>query len=133
MSGFSKYNIFSKIADSEKYFIINQLSGNADILDPDEAEKLTGFLKGQQSDDDFRKELLSKGYLVYPDEEQILFRQRYLDFIDSRETDEVQLFFVTNYSCNFSCSYCYQDQYNNPYLELNEEIIDAFFRYINQE
>ena len=58
---------------------------------------------------------------------------RYLDFIDSRDKDEIQIFFVTNYSCNFACTYCYQDQYNNPHIELNDEIIDAFFNYVNKE
>ncbi len=133
MSGFSKYNIFSKIPDSEKYFIINQLSGNADILDAEEAEKLTGFIRNPQSDDDFMNELTSKGYFTEQHEEEKLFRQKYLDFIDTRDADEVQFFFVTNYSCNFSCSYCFQDQYNNPNLGLSEDIIDSFFKYINKE
>ena len=35
----SKHNIFSKIADSESYFIVNPLSGHADILEPGEAQK----------------------------------------------------------------------------------------------
>jgi uncharacterized protein len=133
MIRFSKYNIFSKIRDSEKYFIINQLSGNADILEKDDAEKMADFLQGPGFDDEFRQELISKGYLSDQDEEQKLFRQKYLDFIDSRDTDEIQLFFVTNYSCNFSCSYCYQDQYNNPEHELSTNIIDAFFNYVKKE
>ena len=62
-----------------------------------------------------------------------LFRSKYLDFLDSREKDEIQIFFVTNYSCNFACSYCYQDQYNNPGNELTHEIIDAFFSYVLKE
>ena len=37
---FSKHNIFSKIKDSEKFFIVNLLTGNADILSPADAEKL---------------------------------------------------------------------------------------------
>ena len=67
------------------------------------------------------------------DEEARLYRKKYLDFIDSREKDEIQLFFITNYSCNFACSYCYQDQYNNPKQELSTELIDSFFQYIQSE
>ena len=67
------------------------------------------------------------------DEEARLYRQKYLDFIDSRDKDEIQLFFITNYSCNFACSYCYQDQYNNPKQELSTELIDSFFQYIQSE
>ncbi len=53
--------------------------------------------------------------------------KRYLDFLDSRDKDEIQIFFVTNYSCNFACSYCYQDQYENPVNGLTNEVTDAFF------
>ena len=35
---FSKHNIFSKIAGTENYYIVNPLSGQADILDSEEAE-----------------------------------------------------------------------------------------------
>ena len=37
---FSKHNIFSKIKDSDNFFIVNSLSGNADILTPEDAEKV---------------------------------------------------------------------------------------------
>ena len=62
-----------------------------------------------------------------------MYRSKYLDFIDSRDKDEIQIFFVTNYSCNFACSYCYQDQYTNPGIGLTNEITDAFFGYVLNE
>jgi uncharacterized protein len=62
-----------------------------------------------------------------------LYRSRYLDFTDAREQDEVQIFFVPNYSCNFACTYCYQDEYANPHQSLSHEVIDAFFQYISIE
>jgi hypothetical protein len=46
---FSKHNIFSRIADSDTYFIVNPLSGNADILEPHEARAF----KEQQPLDEF--------------------------------------------------------------------------------
>jgi uncharacterized protein len=58
---------------------------------------------------------------------------KYLDFIDAREDDEVQLFFVPNYTCNFACTYCYQDEYTTVKQELSPDVIDAFFDYINAE
>ena len=96
---YSKYNIFSKIRDSENYFIINLLSGNADILNITDAEKLEVIKNGETiSDKDFTRELAEKGYLTEEAEESKVYRNRYLDFIDSRVKDEVQIFFVTNYS-----------------------------------
>jgi uncharacterized protein len=98
---YSKYNIFSKIRDSENYFIVNPLSGNADILNTVEAEKLNEIRCGGDIQDlEFTSELVEKGYLAEEAEENKLFLNRYLDFIDSRDKDEIQLFFVTNYSCN---------------------------------
>jgi len=131
---YSKYNIFSKIRDSENFFIINLLSGNADILSITDAEKIEILKKGEViSDKDFTLELSEKGYLADEAEEAKLYRKKYIDFMDSREKDEIQIFFVTNYSCNFACTYCYQDQYSNPNHELNNDIIDAFFNYIQKE
>jgi uncharacterized protein len=131
---YSRYNIFSKIRDSENYFIMNLLTGSADILDKDDAEKVKAVQAGNNfQNDDFVRELKAKGYLMDSDEESRIYRKKYLDFIDSRDNDEIQLFFITNYSCNFACSYCYQDQYNNPVQELSTELIDSFFTYIKSE
>jgi len=131
---YSKYNIFSKIRDSENYFIINLLTGNADILSESDAVEIESIRRGEAGlGKDIVNELTEKGYLLEEAEEIKLYRSRYLDFIDSRDKDEIQIFFVTNYSCNFACTYCYQDQYNNPHLELSNDIIDAFFSYIGKE
>ena len=131
---FSRYNIFSKIRDSGNYFILNLLTGNADILSISDAEKLEAIRAGGIPEDtEFESELQEKGYLADEAEEKSLFINRYLDFLDSRDKDEIQIFFVTNYSCNFACTYCYQDQYNNPSPEPGTEVTDAFFNYIKKE
>lgn len=130
---YSKHNIFSKIADSDNYFIVNLLCGSADILSPDEAKMLQDFHKGKAMAPDFMEKLIEQGYFVDKNVEERLYRNKYLNFIDDRDDDEIQLFFVPNYSCNFACSYCYQDEYTNAKQELTKEIIDAFFIYINNE
>ncbi|HOT13374.1 MAG TPA: radical SAM protein [Bacteroidales bacterium] len=131
---FSKHNIFSNIKDSENFFIVNLLSGNADILSPDEACKIDGLRNSKEIvSDDFVNDMVAKGYWVDETEENKLYKSKYLDFIDNRDNDEVQLFFVPNYSCNFACSYCYQDEYAPAKSELTNEIVDAFFTYIQKE
>lgn len=122
---FSKHNIFSKIADSDNYFIVNPLSGNADILEPHEARAF----KEKQHLDDF----VQKGYLVDPKAEAQVFKRKYLNFLDERDSDEVQIFFTPWYTCNFNCSYCFQDEYTNPNEGVKHEVIDAFFTYIDQK
>ncbi|NVO10496.1 MAG: radical SAM protein [Bacteroidales bacterium] len=131
---FSKHNIFSKIKDSENFFIVNLLTGNADIVNSTDAEKINKIRTNHPDiDDNFLKELTEKGYWVDEKEETKLYQSKYLDFIDSRDDDEIQLFFVPNYSCNFACSYCYQDEYAPTKGNLTNEIIDSFFKYIQTE
>ncbi len=131
---YSKYNIFSRIKGSENYFLVNLLTGSADILNSKDALKVDLLRNGNSSGDaGFDNELAEKGYLMEESEEAALYREKYLDFLDSRDDEEIQLFFVTNYSCNFACSYCYQDQYTNPLNRLSHEVADAFFDYIQRE
>jgi uncharacterized protein len=120
---FSKHNIISRIKNSDEFFIINPLIKEADILTNEEAQKILNK--------DFSLPALSEKKYVLPiEEEQKLFKQKYLDFVDARETDEVQIFFVPWYACNFACSYCFQDEYTNPNERVSSEVIDSFFSYI---
>ncbi len=129
----SRHNIFSGITDSDNYFLVNLLRGSADTLSPEEGKMVRDLLNGHAIDEEFRKSLEAQGYLVDEKEEERLYRSRYLDFMDTRDEDEIQLFFVPNYSCNFACTYCYQDEYTNTKQELTTAIIDAFFSYIGNE
>jgi len=131
---FSSFNIFSSIRNSENYFIVNLLSGNADILDRLEAKKIEAIRNGEEiPDSKFLGELTEKGYLADESGEKSEYRRQYLDFLDSRKKDEIQIFFSPNYSCNFACPYCYQEQYLNQGTELKKEVVDAFFSYIMDE
>jgi uncharacterized protein len=130
---YSKYNINSRIKDSSDYYLVNILSGNADVLSEEENFLLNKFKEFGLDESDYSNELIQKGYFVKLEEEKKLYQKEYFDFIDNRDSDEIQIFFVTNYYCNFACSYCYQDEYENIKTELNNEIIDSFFSYINNE
>lgn len=130
----SKHTIFSKITDSENYYLVNPLSGEADIVDPESAKKINAIFAGtSQNQSELFDELVLKGYMVNEAEESKLFRSKYLDFLDAQADDEIQLFFVPNYSCNFNCSYCYQDEYAPQKQALTQNVIDAFFTYIESE
>jgi uncharacterized protein len=124
---FSQHNIFSKIADSDEYFIVNLLSGNADILSKDKAQEI---LDQRYTD---VEEYAAKGYLADEADETRLYRKRYADFIDGRDKDEIQLFYVPWYSCNFACSYCYQEGYENEHGDPGDDVVDSFFRYVQKE
>jgi uncharacterized protein len=121
---FSRHNILSSIAGSNNFILVNLLTGNADILTAEEADALEKGMIPNET------EFIKKGYFIDPDEEQRLFRKRYIEFIESRENDEIQLFFVPGYACNFGCSYCYQDEYIKSETFLSKEVIDGFYDFI---
>lgn len=120
----SRYNIFSRLHQSEDFFLVNSLSGNADILIPCEADR---YRKGEVLED---PDYIEKGYVVDPVLEEKQFRQKYLDFLDTRDQDEVQLFYVPTYACNFGCSYCYQEGYLQQDQQNSYAVADAFFAYL---
>lgn len=122
----SKHNILVPVTGSEEFFIVNPLSNAAGFLTAEEVERL-------QNEQDINGEFAQNGFIVDEEKEKKAFKFAYLDFQEGREKDEVQLFFVPNYSCNFACSYCYQEGYEPVKQVLSTEIIDAFFSYIKQE
>lgn len=130
---FSKHNIFSRIHQSDNYLIANLLTGNADILDASEAQDIQNFLTGKSLPSGLEKALQENQYLLDEISETKLYNQKYLDFIDSRDKDEIQLFFVPWYDCNFRCSYCYQSDYVPLNHDLKTEITDAFFKHVATE
>ena len=61
MIRYSRYNIFSKIRESQNYFIINLLTGNADIITPADAENVQMILDGKlMPDEKFSEEMAEK-------------------------------------------------------------------------
>ena len=122
----SKHNIITAIADSDDFFIVNPLHGSADIITAHELEML-------HNQYDEKGNFADRKYLIDEQEEAKAFKMAYLDFLDNRDEDEIQLFFVPNYSCNFACSYCYQEGYSPSESKLTTEVIDAFFDYISTE
>lgn len=122
----SGHNIVSKIHNSDDFLIVNPLYNSADIISERE---LINLYDTNDQDGVFVK----NGYLTDEDKEKKAFKLAYLDFTEKRDSDEVQLFFVPNYSCNFACSYCYQEGYDPIQKPVSKEVIDAFFEYINNK
>jgi len=123
----SGHNITGPIRGSTAWYVVNPLSGNADVLTADEAALLRDGLPDPDG------AFVERGYLVDPADEARRFRQAYLDFLDDRERDEVQLFFVPWYACNFGCGYCYQASYPAVHAVPGPDVLDAFFAYVDRE
>ncbi len=124
--GASKYNIVAEIPGTENYILANLLSGQADIISKSELDQLKQC-SGHLQNADF----VSKGYITDPDQEKQRLRLAYIDFLEQRSKEEVQIFFAPTYNCNFECSYCYQSSYHHSPEKLSEELIDGLFIFIN--
>lgn len=123
----SRHNLVGRLRESDSWFIANLLSGQADLLEPEVGEALSrGEVRLPEA---FRE----KGYLVDPVEEEGRYRRAYLDFLDRREQDEIQVFFAPHFACNLACDYCYQDGYNTSVGNLAGEVIDAFFAHLDRQ
>lgn len=120
----SRHNIIGQVHRSDTWFIANPLSREADLLTAEEARQISNGAVCESS------EWAAKGYLVRADEEGSRYRQAYLDFKANRDADEVQIFFVPRYACNFACHYCYQAPYEDSRLPLDPAVMDAFFDYV---
>lgn len=122
----SKYNIVFDLGNDKKKVIVNALYGTADVL---EEREVANYNANDFSDERWNQ----RGYAVDPKEEQAEYQRQYMDFLDERDSDEIQLFFVPTYDCNFGCAYCYQHEYA-PNKESNgRKVVDAFFNYVSKE
>lgn len=121
----SKHNILSRVAGRSEWLLVNLLSGQADLLDRDTGER---FQRGEYTDVDA---LAAKGYLVDPSDEARRYAEARARFEAGQHDDEVQLFFVGSYVCNFACSYCFQDEYAPKPTHDPDAVIDAFFAYVD--
>lgn len=119
----SRHNIVGRVGGHGAPFVVNLLAGSADLLSEEEAALLAEG-RGPES-------LAERGYLVDPAEEDARYRKAFLAAADARDDDEVQLFFSLSYACNFSCTYCFQAEYAPPSVERLDEVVDAFFRYVD--
>lgn len=122
----SRHNILGQVHRSDTWFIVNPLSRQADFLSAEEAQQISNGTVDDPS------EWAAKGYLVQEEEERRRYRQAYLDFKANQEADEVQIFYVPRYACNFACHYCYQAPYEEAGGPFDPVVMDAFFDYVTK-
>jgi uncharacterized protein len=135
----SRHTITGPVAGTSDHFAANLLSGQADIISAEEAAALapddeSGAGAGAASaalTAETVDQLTERGYLVDPDQEARDVTRAYLDFADARDAEEVQIFFVGSYACNFGCTYCYQDGYGAGGQVATPETVAAFYLYLD--
>ncbi len=130
----SRYTFYVPKAGTNDLLVINYLSGAVDLISESDASEFTRRFQSDLWDGygflDYMKE---RGYLTESsDKEEDLIRTRFLEFQEEYDKTPIQLIFSLNYTCNFRCTYCFQEDYlgQTPAV-LTREITDSFFKYIN--
>ena len=126
---YSRHNIFSQVRGREQWFLVNLLSGQADLLDKDVADVIAS---GSPPPTAYADAFAAKGYWVEPTEEQGRYNDAHARFTAAAAKEEIQLFFLLSYACNFTCDYCYQSGYDPEKAVDRTAATDAFFRYVDK-
>lgn len=126
---YSKHNIFSRVRGREQWFLVNLLSGHADLLEKDVADAVA---MGSPPSAAFADAFTKKGYWVEPAEEHQRYDDAYARFKAGEAKEEIQLFFLLSYACNFTCDYCYQSGYDPEQAVDRTAATDAFFAYVDK-
>ncbi len=126
---YSKHNIFSQVRGREQWFLVNLLSGEADLLERDVADAVAS---GSPPPAAYTDAFIEKGYWVESAEERRRYDAAYAAFKGAAAKEEIQLFFLLNYSCNFTCDYCYQSGYDPERAVDRPAAIDSFFRFVDK-
>ncbi len=126
---YSRHNIFSKVRGRDQWFLVNLLSGQADLLDRDVADVVS---TGAPPPAEFANAFAEKGYWVEPADEQRRHGEAYAQFKAAAAKEEVQLFYLLSYACNFACDYCYQSGYDPEKAVDPRGVTAAFFQYVDK-
>lgn len=131
---FSRYNLILPMNKNPDfpYAILNSLSGGFDLVKAEEYDKLQILKQGNNlEDEEFLNYLSQRGY-VYGDEqaEKKRLEERWPEFQKALDETSPQVLLVPTYSCNFACTYCYQNGIKHKTQLITQEVADAFFDHL---
>lgn len=128
----SRYTLLLPAPTDNQFLLVNYLSGNIDQMDATEYQLLVQTIKRQDWHDYPQSQyFLKRGYLfTTPEQEQQAIQDSYIQFQMDNDLDQIQIIFVPTYSCNFACSYCFQQEYGTTQQFVTLPVIDRFFAFI---
>lgn len=122
----SKHTILGKIKNSLDYFLINILTGSADIVDEETAIKFKHGVYPQKHD------LVKKGYLINKEDEKLLFINSYCDASETMEKEEILIHFIPWLSCNLPCDFCSFTGLKHKNDITSDIVVQSFFSYLDR-
>lgn len=131
----SRSAILAPIPGRDEVLLVQPLSGQAALLEPDKAAALQGLASGGALPEDLPEATLREaGFLVdSEDEDRALLAEAWAAWSEEAEKTPTQLIVVPTFGCNLKCTYCYQEVFDPSARGLiAPEVIDAFFRFVDE-
>lgn len=122
----SKYTIMGKIKNSPDYFLINILTGGADIVDEETAIKFKCGVYPQKDD------LIKKGYLINKEDEKLLFINSYCESGEQAKNAAILIHFIPWLACNLACDFCPYNGIKNKKEIVSGTVVQSFFSYLDR-
>ena len=121
----SKYTIFSKLKDSKNWFILNLLT-----------EKRIYWMNQQghlyrEGSFPILNHIGKRAISWIPMKRQNSLKPAIWISRNNRKNPKLRYFMSPTYQCNFACTYCYQESYENPPREQQLAVMDSFFSYLD--
>ncbi|OIJ13785.1 radical SAM/SPASM domain-containing protein [Anaerobacillus arseniciselenatis] len=124
----SRFNVVSE-TDLGELIVYNSYSGAIALFDKEEAEKVHGLLtKGASGETHLEQQLVQQGFLVSSEIDE----KRRATFLHQtmHRTDSMHLVILPTESCNFRCTYCYEDF---PRGKMTEKAKQGLKNYVQQQ
>ncbi len=131
----SSHAILAAVPGRDELLLVQPLSGQAALVEPEGAAALRGLAAGGSLTASLAEDAVrAAGFVVdsAADDRAMLERARAEWSAEAAKTP-TQLVVVPSFGCNLACTYCYQELFEPASAGLmSPEVIDAFFGYVDR-
>jgi uncharacterized protein len=131
----SRHAILAPVPGRREVLLVQPLSGQAALLEPEGAAALRGLSRGGVLPPSLPEGmLLEAGFAVASDEDDaVLLARARAEWAAEVTKVPTQLVVVPSFGCNLACTYCYQEVFDPASAGLmTPEVIEAFFAYLDR-
>jgi uncharacterized protein len=131
----SRHAILAPVPGRAEVLLVQPLTGQAALLEPENAAALRGLASGGALPPGLAgEELRRAGFVVGSDEEDAaLHASARAEWASEAAKTPTQLLLVPSFGCNLACTYCYQEPFDPTGGGLiSPEALEAFFAYLDR-
>jgi uncharacterized protein len=128
--------ILAPVPHTDRVLLVQPLTGQAALLDPDAVAALPRLGDGAALPASLDEAVLREaGFVVDSDDEDRALRAAALsEWAAEAEKTPTQLVVVPSFGCNLACTYCYQETFDPAAAGvMRPEVVDAFFAYVDRQ